>query len=392
MPQPPHFAAIILAAGAGARSGSVMPKQLRPLAGKPVLTHAVEAFVRHDAIGHLIVTCTPEAHDAIEAALGDLAKQVTLIDGGATRRASVRRALEALAGLPGMPSHVLIHDSARPLVPATVLDRLIAALADGATAAMPVLPVADTLVLAGQDMAGDVIDRERLRRVQTPQAFAFDAVLAAHRAWTDAEEPSDDAQMLRAAGHAVRLVEGDATLEKITYPGDHERMERQLLPDLASRTGLGFDVHRLVPGAPLWLCGIEIPHSHGLSGHSDADAAIHALVDAILGALAEGDIGQHFPPSDPRWHRATSDRFLAFAAERVRARGGRIDHVDVTIICEAPRIGPFRDAMRARLAEIMAIPTARVSVKATTTERLGLTGRGEGIAAQAVATLCLPVD
>jgi len=388
MPEPRRLAAIILAAGAGSRSGGVMPKQLRPLAGKPVIARALDAFADHGAFADLVVACPPDARAATQAALGGRA--VIIVDGGDTRRASVRNALEALSRLAQPPSHVLIHDSARPLVPAAVLDRLIGALADGASGAIPVLPVADTLVLAQDESAGGIVDRAPLRRVQTPQAFVFDAVLAAHRDWEGAQEPTDDAQMLRAAGHAIRLVEGDAALEKITYPGDHERMERQFASALVSRTGLGFDVHRLVQGEPLWLGGVEIPHSHGLSGHSDADVAIHALVDAILGALAEGDIGAHFPPSDPKWHKATSDRFLAFAVERVAARGGIIDHVDLTIICEAPRIGPHREAMRARLATIMGLSPAHISVKATTTERLGLTGRGEGIAAQAIATLRLP--
>jgi 2-C-methyl-D-erythritol 4-phosphate cytidylyltransferase/2-C-methyl-D-erythritol 2,4-cyclodiphosphate synthase len=248
------------------------------------------------------------------------------------------------------------------------------------------MPVVDTLI----ENDGSVVDRSALRRVQTPQAFDFDALLAAHRTWVSSEEPTDDAQMVRALGHEVALVEGDARLEKITLPGDHERMERLLSDNLVSRIGMGFDVHRLEAGEELWLGGLLIPHTHGLSGHSDADVAIHALVDAILGALAEGDIGSHFPPSDPQWRGASSDKFLAFAAGRVAARGGIIDHVDLTIICEAPKIGPHRDAMRRRLAEIMGVPLDRVSVKATTTERLGLTGRGEGIAAQAVATIRLP--
>ena len=226
--------------------------------------------------------------------------------------------------------------------------------------------------------------------MQTPQAFAFPAIAAAHQAWKGTQEPTDDAQMLRASGAEVALVEGDQRLEKITYPGDHERMERHLSAQLISRTGMGFDVHRLVAGEQLWLCGVQIPHTHGLSGHSDADVAIHALVDAILGALAEGDIGSHFPPSDPQWRGAPSDRFLAFAMERIAARGGLLDHADVTIICEAPKIGPHRDSMRKRLSQIMGVNEAQVSVKATTTERLGLTGRGEGIAAQAIATLRLP--
>ncbi|HZV18324.1 MAG TPA: bifunctional 2-C-methyl-D-erythritol 4-phosphate cytidylyltransferase/2-C-methyl-D-erythritol 2,4-cyclodiphosphate synthase [Sphingobium sp.] len=384
------IAAIVLAAGAGVRSGGETPKQYRPLAGRPVLAHSVTALRAHARIGAVLLVVAPGEETRARAALGSGLPDVPIITGGATRRLSVRAALEALAAGDTPPRHVLIHDSARPRLPDAVIDRLVAALDAGADGVMPVLPVADTLVAAQDDLSGDTVDRTALRRVQTPQAFRFDAILAAHRRWPEGTEPTDDAQMLRAAGGAVRLVTGDARLEKITYPGDHDRMERALTATMTPRTGLGFDVHRLVAGAPLWLGGIEIPHSHGLSGHSDADVAIHALVDALLGALAEGDIGSHFPPSDPQWRGAHSDRFLAFAVERVRARGGRIDHVDITIICEAPKIGPHRAAMRARLAEILGVGIERVSVKATTTERLGLTGRGEGIAAQAVATIRLP--
>lgn len=368
------------------------PKQYRPLAGRPVAAHSISALRGHPAIDTVLLVVAPGMADEARGMLGDEAADVLIVEGGAARRQSVANALEALASAESPPACVLIHDSARPLLPAEVIDRLLSALSTGAAAAMPVLPVADTLVQAQGDEAGAVIDRAVLRRVQTPQAFDFEAVLAAHRGWSGELEPTDDAQMVRATGSAVRLVDGDARLDKITWPGDHERMERELTAMMTTRTGLGFDVHRLVAGAPLWLCGVEIPHSHGLSGHSDADVAIHALVDAILGALAEGDIGSHFPPSDRQWRGARSGQFLAFAAERVRARGGIIDHVDVTIICEAPKIGPHRDAMRSALARIMDIPESRVSVKATTTERLGLTGRGEGIAAQALASLRLPEE
>ncbi len=388
----PRFTAILLAAGSGSRSGAAVPKQYRALAGASVLAHSARALLDHPLVDAVLLMVAPGGEAAARAALGDLADRLRIAEGGETRRVSVRNALELLAGeAPDhIPSHILVHDSARPGLSAPVIDRLAAALADGAGAAMPVLPVVDTLVSAEEAAAGDVVDRAALRRVQTPQAFAFDVLLAAHRQWAGADEPTDDAQMARTLGHAVRLVEGDPALEKITLPGDHERMEHLFAANLVSRTGLGFDVHRLEPGAELWLAGVHIPHSHGLAGHSDADVAIHALVDALLGALAEGDIGSHFPPSDPQWRGAPSERFLAFAVERVAARGGIIDHVDVTIICEAPRIGPHRDAMRARLAAIMALPLDRVSLKATTTERLGLTGRGEGIAAQAVASVRLP--
>jgi len=385
-----NLAAIVLAAGSGSRSGGSLPKQYRALAGRPVVAHSLAAMLADERIGDVLLVVAPGAEDEARERLGALADGVRIVAGGNSRRQSVANALEALALSGSVPSHVLIHDSARPCLAAAVVDRLLAALEAGSAGAMPVLPVADTLVAARDELAGDVVDRARLRRVQTPQAFDFAAILAAHRDWNEAVEPTDDAQMLRAHGLEVALVEGDAALEKITFPGDHERMERQLTETMSSRTGMGFDVHRLVAGEELWLGGLLIPHSHGLSGHSDADVAIHALVDALLGALAEGDIGSHFPPSDPQWRGARSDRFLAFAVERVAARGGVIDHADLTIICEAPKIGPHREAMKRRLAEIMGLPESRVSVKATTTERLGLTGRGEGIAAQAVATVRLP--
>ncbi len=385
-----HASAIVLAAGSGSRSGASTPKQYRMLAGRPLLAHSLDAMTAHERIDDIVLVVRPGAADEARALLGENADGVLIVEGGETRRLSVRNALEALAAQGRLPSHVFIHDSARPALPGAVLDRLMVALEDGAVGAMPVLSVADTLVADIEGQSGDTVDRSFLRRVQTPQAFDFAATLAAHRGWSATGEPTDDAQMLRAIGHDIALVEGDPRLEKITYPGDHERMERQLGASMISRTGMGFDVHRLVAGEELWLGGIQIPHSHGLSGHSDADVAIHALVDALLGALAEGDIGSHFPPSDPQWRGARSDRFLAFAVERVIARGGQIDHIDLTIICEAPKIGPHRDVMRERLAQIMGLPVGRVSVKATTTERLGLTGRGEGIAAQAVATIRLP--
>lgn len=382
----PRTIAIVLAAGSGSRSGGSAPKQYRLLGGKSVLAHSVTAFLAHPRIDGVLLVVAPDGEADARGSLGALADEARFTIGGSARRESVARALAFLAGDAEAPGRVLVHDSARPGLAADVIDRLLDALDGGALAAMPVLPVVDTLI----ETAGNVVDRSTLRRVQTPQAFDFRTLSAAHAAWTAPVEPTDDAQMVRAQGHDVALVEGDARLEKITLPGDHERMERLLSQTLVTRTGMGFDVHRLEEGEALWLGGILVPHSHGLSGHSDADVAIHALVDAILGALAEGDIGSHFPPSDPQWRGASSDKFLAFAAERVAARGGIIDHADLTIICEAPKIGPHRDAMRARLAGIMGIGTDQVSVKATTTERLGLTGRREGIAAQAVATIRLP--
>jgi 2-C-methyl-D-erythritol 4-phosphate cytidylyltransferase/2-C-methyl-D-erythritol 2,4-cyclodiphosphate synthase len=351
-----------------------------------LLAHGVDAFSAHPAIDGVVIVIGAGQEDMVRAALGDRPCP-PLVTGGETRRESVRAGLEYLAAQ-GAPLNVLIHDAARPFLPPHVIDGLLAAIEDH-VGAIPALPVADTLVRFDGAM-GDNVPRESLYRVQTPQAFRFEAVLAAHRAWPATRDATDDAQMVRDTGHDVTIIPGDIMLEKITQPEDFERAEALFSQALVSRTGLGFDVHRLEEGEQLWLGGILIPHSHGLSGHSDADVAIHAIVDAILGALAEGDIGSHFPPSDPQWRGASSDKFLAFAAGRVAARGGIVDHVDLTIICEAPKIGPRRDAMRARLAEILSVPIGRVSVKATTTERLGLTGRREGIAAQAVATLRLP--
>ena len=325
-----------------------------------------------------IVVAIPAGADAIAAECLAGVPGVRLLTGGATRQESVRLALEALAA--DTPAMVLIHDAARPCLPREVIDRLVAALAVQ-PGAIPVLPVVDSLAEADGTVMGNPARREGLRRVQTPQAFRFAEILSAHRTWSDPSEAGDDAQVLRAAGLAVALVEGDERLHKLTFASDFAAE----LPPL--RVGTGYDVHRLAADEELWLCGVRIEHSHGLAGHSDADVAIHALVDAILGAIGQGDIGSHFPPSDPQWKGATSDRFLAHAAELASKAGYRIGNIDLTIICEAPKIGPHRDAMRERLAEILATGIETISVKATTTERLGFTGRGEGIAAQAVATL-----
>jgi 2-C-methyl-D-erythritol 4-phosphate cytidylyltransferase / 2-C-methyl-D-erythritol 2,4-cyclodiphosphate synthase len=290
-------------------------------------------------------------------------------------------------GLAGIDADaVLIHDAARPLVPALVIDCLIAALGD-ADGAVPVLPVVDTLARDDGDL-GDVVSRDGLARVQTPQAFRLDAIMTSHAAWRGGMA-SDDAQMARAAGFRVVTVEGDTMLDKITHPGDLARMEAMLSTDRVTRVGMGYDVHRFEAGQQIWLGGLNIPHTHGLAGHSDADVALHALTDSLLGAIAAGDIGDHFPPSDPKWRGADSGQFLTHAVNLVEQAGGRIDHVDLTIICEAPKIGPHREAMRGRIADLLRVSIASVSVKATTTEKLGFTGRGEGIAAQAVATISM---
>ena len=382
---PPKTVALIVAAGQGSRAGGDVPKQYRTIAGKAVLAHAQEAIAGHGAIDAVFVVVADGQQHVARILLGD---EVQVVAGADSRRGSVRAGLEAIDAAGGADI-VLIHDAARPFLPAAVVDRLLEALADS-EGAIPTLPVADTLVREDGGTMAETVERAQLHRVQTPQAFRFATILAAHRAWDEAREATDDAQILRASGHDVMLVQGDERLEKLTYRQDFTRAEALLAPAYVTRVGMGYDVHRLAPGEPLWLGGVLVPHDRGLAGHSDADVALHAIVDAMLGALADGDIGSHFPPSDPQWRGAPSDRFLAYARDRVAARGGRIDHVDLTIICEAPKIGPHRDAMRARIAAILDVPIERVSVKATTTERLGFAGRREGIAAQAVATLSLP--
>ena len=371
-------AAVVVAAGQGLRAGQPLPKQFAHWRGKPVVRHSVEALMAA-GVAPIVVAIPEGAEKIAQAALSGLAG-FQLITGGTTRQRSVRLGLEALAG--DAPDHVLIHDAARPILPAAVIARLIAAL-DVQQAAIPVLPVVDSLAMEQHGMMAGAANREALRRVQTPQAFAFPAILAAHRAWPGEPSAGDDAQVAQAAGIAVALVAGDEALQKLTFASDFAPSAPPL------RVGSGYDVHRLADGEELWLCGIKLDHPQGLAGHSDADVAIHALVDALLGAIGAGDIGQHFPPSDPRWRGAASSQFLRHAAALVGDAGYRIGNVDLTIICEAPKIGPHREAMRSRLAELLGIDSAQVSVKATTTEQLGFTGRGEAIAAQAIATLML---
>ncbi len=377
----PRIAALIVAAGQGVRSGAALPKQFAVVAGKPMIAHSHAALTAHRAIAQMLVAIGAGQESLLRDALGD----VRHVPGGASRRMSVRNGLEALAA--DAPDYVLIHDAARPFVPGAVIDRLIAALAHD-PGAVPALPVADTLV-RGDGALGAVVPRDGLHRVQTPQAFRFADILAAHRNW-QGDEPTDDAQMLRAAGGTVALVEGDMMLEKITHPADFAAAEARHGGTLVSRSASGYDVHQLEVGEELWLGGVLIPHDKGLSGHSDADVALHAITDALLGTIAAGDIGMHFPPSDPQWRGADSAKFLQHAAGLVAAQGGIVDFIDLTLICEAPKIGPHRDAMRARIADLLQLPVARISVKATTTEKLGFTGRGEGIAAQAVATVRVP--
>lgn len=383
-----RVAAVVVAAGQGLRAGGSVPKQFAQWRGAPLVRHSVKRMA--DAGIAPIVVAIPENWRATaEESLAGIS-DVRLVAGGATRQLSVRAALEALEA--DAPDLVLIHDAARPDLPESVIAALVEALTRH-EAAIPVLPVVDSLVRGGDGMMLEPARREGLYRVQTPQAFRYPVILAAHRAWQGEAEAGDDAQVAVAAGHAVALVQGEERLRKVTFASDlrESDLQENAVTIPFPRTGSGFDVHRLVPGEELWLCGLRIDHTHGLSGHSDADVAIHALVDALLGSIAAGDIGDHFPPSDARWKGASSDQFLAHAAELVAQSGHAIAHVDVTIICEAPKIGPHKATMRARLAEILAIDIGRVSVKATTTERLGMTGRGEGIAAQAVATV-VPVQ
>jgi 2-C-methyl-D-erythritol 4-phosphate cytidylyltransferase/2-C-methyl-D-erythritol 2,4-cyclodiphosphate synthase len=371
--------ALIVAAGKGERVGGAKPKQFQMMAGKALIAHSYAALSDHPAIDKVIAVIGFDQEADLKAALGD----VPFVVGGDTRRQSVRNGLEALAGDP--PWRVLIHDAARPVVPAAVIDRLLAEL-DAYEGAVPALQVADTLI-RWEGAIGDSVDRHELYRIQTPQAFVFDVVLAAHRTWPEGQEVTDDAQMVRDTGHDVTKVAGDPLLDKITYPGDIALAEARLGASMRVRTATGYDVHRLVAGEELWLGGVLIPHDKGLSGHSDADVALHAITDAVLGTIAAGDIGMHFPPSDPQWKGAASGQFLEHAASLVAARGGAIDFVDLTIICEAPKIGPHREAIRNRVARLLRLPVGQISVKATTTERLGFTGRGEGIAAQAVVTI-----
>lgn len=381
----PRIAAIVVAAGRGSRAGDGEPKQYRMLAGKPVLRHSLESLLAHPAIHDVITVIHADDGDIFAEATSGLAIGAPVI-GGETRQESVLRGLEAL--VPFAPEFVLIHDAARPRLAGVVIDRLLAALASSDGAA-PALPVVDSL-RTGTTHAEREVDRSHLNRVQTPQAFGYKAILAAHRA--AAPGATDDVAVALAVGLRVALVQGDEMMAKLTYTADFDRAEVQLSSLLIPRTGSGFDVHRFGPGDHVWLCGVKVPHDQGLIGHSDADAGLHALTDALLGAAAEGDIGDHFPPGDPQWRGASSDRFLEHARHLIAARGGIIDHVDVTLICETPKVGPNRQAMRQRVAALLQLPLSAISIKATTTEKLGFTGRGEGIAAQAVASVRLPPE
>lgn len=372
--------AVIVAAGRGLRLGSTLPKQFLPLGGRTVVARSVDAFLAHPSVRRVVVAIGPGDEALFGEAVGSRARMVRTVTGGDTRQASVKAALAALADDP--PARVLVHDAARPFVTAALIDRVAAAL-DAHAAVVPGVAVADTLKRVSDGAVAATVARDGLVAVQTPQGFHYAALVAAHERMTGMA--TDDGGVMEAAGHTVAIVEGERTNYKITTADDLAAAQSSVrgIPVV----GQGFDVHRLEPGGPMVLGGITIEADMRLSGHSDADVALHALTDALLGAIADGDIGHHFPPSDMTWKGASSDRFLAFAAERVRVTGGEIAHLDLTIICERPKIGPHRERMRARIAEIAGVPLARVAVKATTTERLGFTGRGEGIAAQAAATV-----
>jgi len=386
----PSVAAVVVAAGRGLRAGGHLPKQYREVAGEPVIRSSLSLFAWHGQIGAVQAVIHPDDRGSYEAAAKGL-RLLPPVSGGASRQASVRAGLEALAGRP--PDIVLIHDAARPFCSTELVSRAIVACGETG-AAIPALEVTDTIkrVDAGGHVAGTV-DRTQLRAVQTPQAFKFVALLEAHHraAKEGRDDFTDDAALAEWAGIKVTTFLGESGNVKLTTDEDFAKAESRRIANLADlRLGNGFDVHAFGDGDHVWLGGVKIPHDRGLTGHSDADVALHALVDAILGALADGDIGKHFSPNDPRWRGASSDQFLKFAVERVNKRGGRIAHLDLTIVCEAPRIGPHRDAIRKRIAEIAEMSIERVAVKATTSEQLGFTGRKEGIVAMATATVRLP--
>ena len=384
-------AAVVVAAGRGHRAGGGTPKQYRHVGGESVIRTALSAFVGHPQIDAVQPVIHAEDEAEFKMATAGLGGLRAPVPGGASRQASVYAGLHALRGT--APDFVLIHDAARPFVSGALIARAIAAAGEHG-AAVPAIAVADTVKKV--DARGTItatIDRNELRIVQTPQAFSYALIVDAHAraAAADRSDFTDDAALAEWAGHRVSVFPGDSANVKLTTNEDFDRAEALRMAATGDvRTGGGFDVHAFAEGDHIMLGGVRIAHAHGVTGHSDADVALHALVDAILGALAEGDIGQHFPPSDPQWKGAPSEKFLAFACERVRARSGVIANLDVTIVCEAPRIGPHRDAMRARIAAIAGVSTDRVAVKATTSEKLGFTGRGEGIVAMATATVRLP--
>ncbi|ATW04687.1 bifunctional 2-C-methyl-D-erythritol 4-phosphate cytidylyltransferase/2-C-methyl-D-erythritol 2,4-cyclodiphosphate synthase [Sphingorhabdus sp. YGSMI21] len=382
--------ALIVAAGVGARAGLGIPKQYEIIGGKPMVRHSVERLSAHPDIDRIWIVVAAGQEELLNQTLAPLSSYKIVI-GGATRQQSVYKGLRAILQAGGA-RNILVHDAARPFLPDSVIDRLLDRL-ETASAAIPVLPCVDTMVqLTGDridriDRLDRTVDRNSLWRVQTPQAFDFGKLVAAHENFAADRDASDDAQIFQAAGHAVSTVEGVEALKKYTLPGDFAAEGTEDMRQ--TRTGMGYDVHRLAPGEDLWLGGVKIDHDKGLAGHSDADVLLHALTDALLGTIAAGDIGDHFPPSDPQWRGAASSRFVEHAVSLIAENGGSIQNVDMTIICEAPKIKPHRDAIRENIATLLNLGQDRVSVKATTTEGLGFAGRKEGIAAQAIATIIL---
>ena len=376
--------ALIVAAGQGERSGLALPKQYMPVKGQPMVRRSVASFLSHPDIAKLWVVIGPGQEQQLDQALAGLS-DYEIILGGSTRRDSVRNGLSAIAAAGGA-KNILIHDAARPFLSHAMIDKLIAALVLDA-AAVPVLPTIDTTINVADRYARETIDRNTLWRVQTPQAFDFDKLVHAHARWTLDSDASDDAQIFKASGHQVAVVEGDEALKKYTTATDFAEPSDNIMKQI--RTGMGFDVHQFSADKELWLGGMKIDHDKGLAGHSDADVLLHALTDALLGAAGAGDIGDHFPPSDPQWRGAASDKFVEFAASVIKQKGGHIHNVDMTVICEAPKIKPHREAMRQIIAKMLNISVNQVNIKATTTERLGFTGREEGIAAQAIATISM---
>ena len=396
-----RLAAIIVAAGGGTRMGDGLEKQFRSIRGRSVLAHAVAAFIDHPATARIVIVAAADSLAKAAEAIGDLARddRVMIVTGGARRQDSVAAGLAAAAD-PGI-NLVAIHDAARPFLPQCVIDDLIAVLDGGADAALPVLPVVDTVKLVEDNRVADTIERANLGRAQTPQMFRLAELIARHEALPFGKEITDDIRLFEDGTSRIETVPGDECLMKLTQPADFAMLSAMLhpegdapvpaaMPPFDIRTGNGYDVHKFGDGdGPVRLGGVDIAHDRSLAAHSDGDVGLHALCDAIFGALADGDIGSHFPPSDTRWKNADSAQFLDFAASRCAERGAAILHLDLTLICENPKIGPHRDAMRARIAQLVGIDISRVAVKATTSEQLGFTGRGEGIAAQATATLAM---
>ncbi len=392
MRQSEAIVAIILASGRGSRmGGGDEPKQYRSLGGNSVIQRAVSAFLRHSSIDHVLCVIHPDDAELYRRGVAQHSKLLDPVFGGATRQASGVAGLEALAEI--FPSKVLIHDAARPFVDEATITRVIQAITPD-RAALPAIPVSDTLKRADEGVVASTVDRNGLFAAQTPQGFDYQAILSAHRQAADEElnHFTDDTALAEWSGLSIVLVEGSTGNTKITAADDLARARRlhPMTPDI--RTGHGYDTHRWAPGNSVWLCGVEIPHTHRLDGHSDADVGLHALTDALLATIGDGDIGSHFPPSDAQWKDARSDQFLAHAAGLINATGGTITHVDVTLVCEAPKIGPHRDEMRQAIATILTIEPARVSVKATTNETIGFIGRGEGMAALATATVVIGND